>query len=192
MGTATPVCAEACSSTSNPACFSAASASLPCGSASTSAVCSGWGVRCRESDSPGNSPLPSHAIGDSISVEGFEVGAGRDGAAAWAADFEVSSAAAPPYFRSDSPGSTNAAGVRSDRGAAGAGVRASRALVSATASCGPVSVWPSVSLSGACEPEPPRPPRRRRRPRHRFAPCSSVSCSSCFSSTLGWAGGVAK
>ena len=44
-----------------------------------------WRLRCFESDSPGSRPLPSHSMGDSISVAGLKVLAGRAGAAAWAA-----------------------------------------------------------------------------------------------------------
>jgi len=59
-----------------------------------------------ESDSPGSAPLPSHSIGDSISVVGLKLLAGRAGATGLGA----SEAVAPPYFDSDSPGRTNGAG----------------------------------------------------------------------------------
>ena len=66
--------------------------------------------RCREIDSPGRRPLPSHSRGDSMSVEGLYVGTGRAGAAC-CAGFSSSAVGVPPYFENDSPGSTNGFGA---------------------------------------------------------------------------------
>ena len=82
-----------------------------CSSSLDSASGSGWRERCRESDSPGKRPLPSHSMGASISVEGLNVETGRAGADCCGAGVSVSAAGAPPYFESDSPGSTKAAGA---------------------------------------------------------------------------------
>ena len=55
-----------------------------------------------------------------MSVEGLNVLAGRDGPAGAGAVFGLSAAGAPPYFESDSPGRTKAAGALCPRGACGA------------------------------------------------------------------------
>ena len=92
----------------------AASANSPIGSAWTAGSASGWRLRCREIDSPGSKPLPSHAMGASISVDGLEVNAGLANSAA---GFFSDSEGTAPYFESASPGRTKGAGARSERGA---------------------------------------------------------------------------
>jgi hypothetical protein len=55
-------------------------------------------------------------MGDSISVEGLKVLAGRAGVAVSAAERTASSAGAPPYFESDSPGRTKGVEGVAERG----------------------------------------------------------------------------
>ncbi len=122
---------NSCSSTTFEEVSSApcASEKTPCGSASTSTTGSSWRLRCLEIDSPGSMPLPSHSMGDSTSVEGLKVLAGRTGVTGAATVRVVSSAGAPPYFESDSPGRTNG-------GAVGTGAASKRGSGTATLASG--------------------------------------------------------